>query len=63
MVRGRPGKYIIMNIMLYSIAALSLMVVGYLAVDFYNEQLKTLLIPVRPARKDSARRRRRNRAL
>jgi len=33
--------------MMYAIAALSLTVVGYLGFDFYNEQLKARMIPVR----------------
>jgi hypothetical protein len=37
--------------MLYAIAALSLTVVGYLGFDFYNEQLKARMVPVRAARK------------
>ena len=63
MVRGRREKQKIMNFMLYSIAALALPLVGYLAFDFYNEQLKTRLAPVRAAKKDSSRRRRRHQAL
>jgi hypothetical protein len=63
MVRGRHEKERFMNFMLYSIAAMALTLVGYLAFDFYNEQLKTRLTPVRAAKKDSSRRRRRHQAL
>jgi len=47
--------------MMYAIAALSLMVVSYLLHDFYQEQLRPLLIPVRADRKNAPRRVRRNR--
>ena len=33
--------------MLYAIAALSLSFVGYLGYDFYNEQIKARMVPVR----------------
>jgi hypothetical protein len=45
--------------MLYSLAALAASVIAYLAVDFYNEQLKTLLVPVRAQRSRRSRRARR----
>jgi hypothetical protein len=46
--------------MIYAIVAVSLVFVGYLAHDFYQEQLRPLLIPVRANRKNAARRVRRN---
>ncbi|MGD0615445.1 MAG: hypothetical protein ABSA69_08420 [Verrucomicrobiota bacterium] len=38
-------------VVLYPIVALSLTFVGYLGFDFYNEQLKARMVPVRAARK------------
>lgn len=51
--KGSPkkNKKVMIYAMLYAIAALSLTVVGYLGFDFYNEQLKARMVPVRAARK------------
>ena len=48
--------------MIYAIAALSLSFVAYLALDFYYEQVRTRLVPVRSNRRSSARSERRNQA-
>jgi len=50
------------KIMIYALAALSLMFVSYLVHDFYHEQLRAVLIPVRSNRKSADRQARRNRA-
>ena len=46
-------------ILLYVMAAMALGVVGYLAHDFYDEQLRARLIPARSDRKNKAQNRRR----
>ena len=47
--------------MMYVIVAVSLAFVAYLAHDFYQEQLRPLLIPVRANRRNAVRKVRRNR--
>ena len=42
-------------IAVYIIAAFALAVIGYLIADFYNEQIRGLLVPV-PVKKHAARR-------
>ena len=46
--------------MIYAMVAVSLVVVSYLTHDFYQEQLRPLLIPVRASRKNAVRKVRRN---
>jgi hypothetical protein len=46
--------------MIYAMVAVSLVFVSYLAHDFYQEQLRPLLIPVRANRKNAVRKVRRN---
>ena len=46
------------NVMLYALAVLSLSFMAYLALDFYNEQIRTRLVPVRSQRKSPNQRRR-----
>ena len=46
--------------MIYAIVAVSLVFVSCLAHDFYQEQLRPLLIPVRASRKNAVRKARRN---
>ena len=61
--KGLPRKIKIMiYAMIYAIAALSLSFVAYLALDFYYEQVRTRLVPVRSNRRSSARSERRNQA-
>ena len=47
------------EIMIYTIAAVSLVFVGYLAHDFYREQLRAIAIPVRHSRSGAVRKVRR----
>jgi hypothetical protein len=42
--------------LLYTIAAAALMFVAYLVHDFYNEQLRTRMIPARAERRHPVRR-------